>query len=82
MKIIPQAIWALSAFCFSLISLFAEANQTNSVIAEKSKTAEIAPNFHREVRPILESTCVECHGIEKQKGGLRLDTLAYAQKRR
>ena len=80
MKIIPQAIWALSAFCFSLISLFAEANQTNSVIAEKSKTAEIAPNFHREVRPILESTCVECHGIEKQKGGLRLDTLAYAQK--
>lgn len=80
MKIISQAIWALSAFCFSLISLFAEANQTNSVIAEKSKTAEIAPNFHREVRPILESTCVECHGIEKQKGGLRLDTLAYAQK--
>ena len=80
MKIIPQAIWALSAFCFSLISLFAEANQTNSVIAEKSKTAEIAPDFHREVRPILESTCVECHGIEKQKGGLRLDTLAYAQK--
>ena len=80
MKIISQAIWALLAFCFSLISLFAEANQTNSVIAEKSKTAEIAPNFHREVRPILESTCVECHGIEKQKGGLRLDTLAYAQK--
>lgn len=80
MKIIPQAIWALSAFCFSLISLFAEANQTNSVIAEKSKTAEIAPDFHREVRPILESTCVECHGIEKQKGGLRLDTLANVQK--
>ena len=80
MKIISQAIWALSAFCFSLISLFAEANQTNSVIAEKSKTAEIAPDFHREVRPILETTCVECHGIEKQKGGLRLDTLAYAQK--
>ena len=80
MKIFPQAIWALSAFCFSLISLFAEANQTNSVIAEKSKTAEIAPDFHREVRPILESTCVECHGIEKQKGGLRLDTLANVQK--
>ena len=80
MKIIPQAIWALLAFCFSLISLSAEANQTNSVIAEKSKTAEIAPHFHREVRPILESTCVECHGIEKQKGGLRLDTLAYAEK--
>jgi hypothetical protein len=80
MKIISQAIWVLPAFCFSLISLFAEANQTSPVIAEKSKTAEIAPHFHREVRPILESACVECHGIEKQKGGLRLDTLAYAQK--
>lgn len=80
MKIFPQGIWALPAFCVSLVSLFAEANQTSSVIAEKPKTAEIAPNFHREVRPILESACVECHGIEKQKGGLRLDTLAYAQK--
>ncbi|MHA3774011.1 PSD1 and planctomycete cytochrome C domain-containing protein [Verrucomicrobiota bacterium sgz303538] len=29
--------------------------------------------FDREVRPILEERCFECHGPEKQKGGLRLD---------
>ena len=29
--------------------------------------------FEREVRPILEERCVECHGPDKQKGGLRLD---------
>jgi hypothetical protein len=29
--------------------------------------------FEREVRPILEERCFECHGPDKQKGGLRLD---------
>jgi hypothetical protein len=32
--------------------------------------------FEREVRPILEQRCFECHGAEKQKGGLRLDRKA------
>jgi hypothetical protein len=40
----------------------------------------IAPDFHREVRGILESTCISCHGADSQKGGLRLDTLAYMKK--
>ena len=31
-------------------------------------------NFHRDIRPILEANCVGCHGTERQKGGLRLDT--------
>ncbi|MBI3871281.1 MAG: PSD1 domain-containing protein [Verrucomicrobia bacterium] len=33
-----------------------------------------APDFAREVRPVLEAHCVQCHGPEKQKGGLRFDT--------
>jgi len=33
-----------------------------------------APDFSREVRPLLEQHCVKCHGPEKQKGGLRFDT--------
>jgi hypothetical protein len=40
----------------------------------------VAPDFHREVRPILEASCIQCHGIEKQKGELRLDTLHFAKK--
>lgn len=31
-------------------------------------------DFRREVQPILERACVQCHGPEKQKGKLRLDT--------
>ncbi len=34
--------------------------------------------FEREVRPILIARCQACHGSEKQKGGLRLDSKAGA----
>src|SRR6267378_4194533 len=37
-------------------------------------TAQAAPDFSREVRPLLEQHCLKCHGAEKQKGGLRFDT--------
>ncbi len=30
--------------------------------------------FEAKIRPILAQSCVRCHGEEKQKGGLRLDT--------
>ncbi|MDP6795896.1 MAG: DUF1549 domain-containing protein [Verrucomicrobiota bacterium] len=39
-----------------------------------------AVEFGSEVRPLLELHCIQCHGSDKQKGGLRLDTLAQAQK--
>lgn len=38
--------------------------------------ASAAVDFAKEVAPILETHCVECHGAEKQKGKLRLDTKA------
>src|SRR5580704_13681336 len=30
-------------------------------------------DFVRDVRPVLQKHCYECHGAEKQKSGLRLD---------
>lgn len=33
-------------------------------------------DFTKDVKPILEQTCVRCHGPEKPKGDLRLDTRA------
>ena len=35
-------------------------------------------DFARDVQPILERNCLRCHGEEKQKGELRLDTKATA----
>ena len=31
--------------------------------------------FESRIRPVLNDKCVSCHGAEKQKGGLRLDSL-------
>jgi len=41
---------------------------------------QAAPDFQKEVLPLLQSRCVECHGPDKQKGKLRLDTLEAALK--
>ncbi len=36
--------------------------------------------FEKQVRPVLIERCESCHGAEKQKGGLRLDSRAAWQK--
>ena len=36
--------------------------------------AGIAVEFTRDVKPLLESTCLKCHGAEKHKSDLRLDS--------
>ena len=33
-------------------------------------------DFTRDIQPILEASCVKCHGRGKEKGGFRLDTRA------
>ncbi|MGB0774465.1 MAG: DUF1549 domain-containing protein, partial [Akkermansiaceae bacterium] len=35
-----------------------------------------APDFVKHIQPILAQNCVRCHGADKQKGELRLDTRA------
>ncbi|MBK8092996.1 MAG: DUF1553 domain-containing protein [Verrucomicrobiaceae bacterium] len=37
-------------------------------------------DFDREIRPLLQERCVECHGPEKQKADLRLDARIHAFK--
>lgn len=39
-----------------------------------------AADFGRDIRPLLERRCVECHGPAKQKGDLRLDARVFAFK--
>ena len=43
-------------------------------------TAGAAVDFARDVRPVLEKHCFQCHGPEKQKSGLRLDVKGAAFK--
>ncbi len=44
--------------------------------ADDNRHAERAAQFEREIRPVIISQCIKCHGDSKQEGGLRLDTLA------
>ena len=44
--------------------------------AHWAASAEAKVDFAKDIQPILEKSCVECHGPEKQKGKLRLDSLA------
>ncbi|NBT63449.1 MAG: hypothetical protein EBT02_16955, partial [Planctomycetia bacterium] len=30
-------------------------------------------DFKRDIAPLLKAKCIECHGLEKQKAGLRFD---------
>ena len=48
-----------------------------SVPAPQTNRVEIAalPAFSGVVQPVLQQNCVSCHGPEKSKGGLRLDTV-------
>jgi hypothetical protein len=42
--------------------------------------ADAKVDFVKDIQPILQDSCIKCHGPEKQKGGLRLDSRAAALK--
>ena len=49
-------------------------------VALVCSTAQAAPDFVKDVRPIFERSCYGCHGPEKQKNGYRLDARDIAIK--
>ena len=42
--------------------------------------AAVTVDFVRDIQPLLADRCIQCHGPDKQKGGLRLDVRAAALK--
>ena len=46
------------------------------VLAPLADSEAAAPDFEKEILPVLANRCFECHGPEKQKAGLRLDSRA------
>jgi uncharacterized membrane protein len=64
------------------------ASETSSrEAAAKAKKAEVeriaaikTPTFDKDILPIIQKRCTECHGKEKQKGKLRLDSFAELMK--
>jgi mono/diheme cytochrome c family protein len=50
----------------------------NIVVSQAAETANIT--YAKHIQPILMDRCVSCHGAEKQKGELRLDSIAAINK--
>ena len=62
---------------FALVALLLQASIASS--NPPADPAKLPPpasrqvDFLRDVKPILDKACVGCHGLEKQRAGLRLD---------
>src|SRR6478735_2883871 len=58
--------------------VFLSAMGMMSALAMNSRGAEITNEgrdfFESKIRPVLATECYKCHGAEKSKGGLRLDS--------
>jgi mono/diheme cytochrome c family protein len=61
---------------FAVTALVLVASIRPAFAADADRTAR----FFDQIKPLLDAKCVQCHGPEKQKGNLRLDSLAAARK--
>jgi cytochrome c553 len=61
-------------------SLAAAAALLVTAVAGRAADAPAIEFFEKHVRPVLVENCVGCHGPQKQKGGLRLDSGAAVMK--
>lgn len=51
-----------------------------SVLLAPASLAVAAPDYAKDIKPLLRERCVSCHGSVKQKGDLRLDAGALIEK--
>ena len=68
-----------AAFTLSLLSARAEDKEKKKPAVDISKLPPVADKkdvtYATDIKPIFDHSCVKCHGAEKPKGKLRLDSL-------
>lgn len=74
----------MKAFLTALIATAAAASALASTKIDVTKLPPAARKdgvtFAKDIKPLFEKSCVKCHGPEKQKAKLRLDSLDDALK--
>jgi Protein of unknown function (DUF1549)/Protein of unknown function (DUF1553)/Planctomycete cytochrome C len=65
---------------WGLLLLVGLGSHPSVVRAEEPPTPAQMDFFEKRIRPFLANDCYECHGAEKQKGGLRLDSRTALRK--
>ena len=73
-----------AALTLALASLQATAQDKKNAKVDVSKIPPASTaqgvTYAKDVKPMFEKSCIKCHGDEKQKGKLRLDSLAAVLK--
>ena len=69
-----------SCSLFSLSTALAVGGLGVAISAAAAPDAAQVKFFETEIRPLLAEGCYECHGPDKQKGGLRLDHIDFIRK--
>ena len=70
-----QSTRPLIALLLSLLPWTASPASADTAVAKPLEAGRLE-FFEKRIRPVLVSECQECHGPEKQKGGLRVDSRA------
>src|SRR5919197_4927620 len=65
------AIWAAVVFVCVQAT-----NETRGVAVPQTQSAATMVDYERQVKPIFEASCLECHSEYKRKGGLSLASYA------
>jgi mono/diheme cytochrome c family protein len=70
------------AIAASLLTVSGADKKSGSVDVSKIPPAsdKKGVTYEADIKPIFEKSCVKCHGAQRQKGKLRLDSLAAALK--
>ena len=77
--IVPRRLGRFVSPDVPLTMSFANAARTLlASVAVLPLVVSAAPDFERDVQPILAAHCIKCHGPQKQKGGYRLDARSVA----
>ena len=70
------ALLLIAGLCFPFPGQSGTAEDSAPADLVPARTSEV--DFVRDIQPIFQKACVQCHGPEKQKGGFRLDVRAGA----
>src|SRR6266436_7300276 len=68
------------AFAASLLTSLAADKKAVDVSKIPPASDKTGITYAKDIKPIFEKSCTKCHGAEKQKGKLRLDSLQAALK--
>jgi mono/diheme cytochrome c family protein len=68
----PRRFFAALAFVSPALSVFGAPPELPPAAGKPDVT------YATDIRPIFETSCIKCHGAQRHRGGLRLDSLEAA----